>query len=165
MTRTWGQEPPARAGAGRGFTIIEMLAVMAMLGVLATAVWPLAQMSVQRERERELRRGLWEIRDAIDAYKRLADAGAIVAPSASGYPPDLRTLVAGVRDRRSGQTVYLLRRLPRDPFADPTLGDEQTWGLRSYQSPADSPQPGADVFDVYSRSDVTALDGTPVRRW
>lgn len=144
--------------------MIEMLVVMAILSILAMAVWPLAQMSVQRERERELKRALWEIRDAIDAYKRMADAGALATPG-NGYPPDLKTLATGVTDRRSGQTVYFLRRVPRDPFADPALSDEESWGLRSYQSPPNRPQPGSDVFDVYSRADVPALDGTPVRRW
>ena len=148
----------------RGFTMIEMMAVMAILSILAMAVFPLAQISVQRERERELKRALWEIRDAIDAYKRMADAGALGSPG-NGYPPDLQTLASGVTDRRSGQTVYFLRQVPRDPFADPALSAEQTWGLRSYQSPPDNPQSGSDVFDVYSRVEVTALDGTPVRRW
>jgi general secretion pathway protein G len=148
-----------------GFTMIEMLAVLAILSVLAMAVWPLAQMNLQRDRERELKRALWEIRDAIDAYKRMADAGALAVSGGSGYPPDLPSLAAGVVDRRSGQLVYFLRRVPRDPFADPALADEQTWGVRSYQSSAQNPQPGSDVFDVYSRSDTVALDGTPVRRW
>jgi general secretion pathway protein G len=121
-------------------------------------------MSVQRERERELKRALWEIRDAIDAYKRMNDAGAL-AGAGSGYPPTLQALVSGVPDRRSGQIVYFLRRVPRDPFADAALRDEQTWSLRSYQSPADNPQPGSDVYDVHSRSDAIALDGTRVRLW
>ena len=148
----------------KGFTLIEMMAVMAVLSVLLLAVWPLADLNAERERERELKRALWEIRDAIDAYKRMADLGAIQG-SASGFPASLPTLVTGVVDHRTGATIYFLRRLPRDPFADITLPAAQTWGLRSYQSSAHNPQPGIDVYDVFSKSDLTALDDTPVGQW
>jgi general secretion pathway protein G len=152
----------------RGFTLVELLVVMAVLAILATASFPLAEMVVQRDRERELKRALWEIRDAIDAHKRAADSGSIVVGSkgSAGYPPNLLALQAGSPDLKApGRTVYFLRRVPRDPFADPALPAELTWGLRSYQSPPEKPQPGADVYDVYSLSEKTGLNGTRLREW
>jgi general secretion pathway protein G len=151
----------------RGYSLIELLVVMAVLGVLAAAAMPLAEMTLQRERERELRRALWEIRDAIDAYKRASDEGAIgLTPQASGYPPNLQALVAGVANARvPGQPLFFLRRVPRDPFAAPGVPPEQSWGLRSYQSPPDPPTAGADVFDVYSRSERIGLNGIPLKEW
>jgi general secretion pathway protein G len=156
--------------ARRGFSLIELLAVLAILAVLAWAMLPLAEMSRERERERELRHALWEIRDAIDAYKKVADAS--VPPSApraagvTGYPPTLAALVQGLPDPRAGgRTVYFLRRVPRDPFAPEALSAEQTWGLRSFASPADAPAAGADVYDVYSRAEGKGLDGVPLRQW
>jgi len=150
-----------------GFSLIELLVVMAVMGVLAMAVMPLAEMTVQRDRERELRRALWEIRDAIDAYRRAVEGGSIPrAPGQSGYPPSLRVLTEGVPDaRQPGRTLYFLRRLPRDPFADPALPAEATWAVRSYQSPPDRPEPGDDVYDVASRSPRISLGGTPVKEW
>jgi general secretion pathway protein G len=157
-----------QAVRARGFTIIELLAVLAMLAALATLAMPLAEVTAQRDRERELKRALWEIRDAIDAYKRAGDAGAIVrAAGTSGYPPSLAALAEGVPDARSGgaQKLYFLRRVPRDPFADESVPAEQTWGLRSYLSEPQSPQPGVDVFDVYSKASGMALNGVPLREW
>jgi general secretion pathway protein G len=151
----------------RGYTLIELLAVLAVIAVLALMVQPLAEMSHRREQERELRRALWEIRDAIDAYKRASDTGLV--PHEAGqpaYPPTLQALVRGVTNGQEGaQTLYFLRRLPRDPFADPGLPAEQTWGLRSYESPPDQPAPGRNVYDVYSRSPLVGLDGVPLRAW
>lgn len=151
----------------RGFTLIELLVVMAVMGVLAALVMPLAELSVQRDRERELKRALWEIRDAIDAYHRAASAGAVVlAPGDSLYPPDLPALTQGVSDpRQPGRVQYFLRRVPRDPFADPSLPAEATWALRSYLSPPDRPQPGPDVYDVASRSQGVGLNGVPLKDW
>lgn len=151
----------------RGFSLIEMLVVMAVLGVLAAAVMPLAEVTLQRDRERELKRALWEIRDAIDAYKRASDLGTVArAADGSGFPPSLATLVAGVPNARSaGERLYFLRRIPRDPFAPPGVSPEQSWGLRSYQSPPDRPEPGNDVYDVYSRSAAVGLNGVPLRDW
>jgi general secretion pathway protein G len=150
-----------------GFTLIELLVVMAVLGILALAVLPLAEITVQRDKEKELKRALWEIRDAIDAYRQSADEGAVPRlANGSKYPPNLAALVKGVPDAKtSGQTLYFLRRIPRDPFANETLPAEATWGLRSYQSSSDHPAPGDDVYDVYSRADVVGLNGIPVRQW
>ena len=152
----------------RGFTLIEMLVVLAMLGVLAAAARPLLELSVQRAREQELRAGLRSLRGAIDAYKQAADAGRIAhSVDESGYPPTLQVLVDGVRDVKSveGRRLYFLRRLPRDPFADATLAPQQTWGLRAADTPPDEPRAGRDVFDVFSRSERRALDGTRVGDW
>jgi general secretion pathway protein G len=151
----------------RGYTLIELLIVLAILGLLATMAMPLAEMTAQREKERELKHALWEIRDAIDAYKRAGDTGAIArGPSDSGYPPSLQALVQGVPDARAGGgRLVFLRRIPRDPFADPALPADQTWRLRSYASEASDPQPGADVYDVISSSDAPGLNGVPLKQW
>lgn len=158
---------PPPAGRARGYTLVELLVVLAVLGVLAGLVMPLAEMQLQREREAELRRALWEIRDAIDTYRKAVEAGGVaLAPGESGYPPSLQALVAGLPDARvPGQRLVFLRRVPRDPFADPALPAEQTWALRSYASPAEQPAPGADVYDVASRSTRNGLNGQPLRSW
>jgi general secretion pathway protein G len=162
-----------RSGRFRGFTIIELLVVMAVLGVLAAAIMPLGEAMLTAQKERDLRHALWEIRGAIDAYKQSADQGAFQgaasgAPAESGYPPSLKALAEGVPDTRPGargQMLYFLRQIPRDPFAEPGLAAEQTWRLRSYASPPDRPSPGVDVFDVRSSSDGVALDGSPYKAW
>lgn len=153
-----------------GFTIIEMVITVAIVSLLATAVVPSAQLLYQRERETELRADLRTLRTAIDAYKRAADTGRIKKDvDQSGYPPDLQTLVDGVDDARSaqeGKKLYFLRRIPRDPFwPDSTTAPGETWGLRAYASAPDDPQPGDDVFDVYSRSSRTGLNGVAYREW
>jgi general secretion pathway protein G len=129
----------------------------------------LAELAHRRSQEEDLRRSLREIRSAIDAYKRLVDAGRIIrAADASGYPARLELLIDGVQDAQSpqGTKIYLLRRLPRDPFAAESIADAaQTWGVRSYASSAEDPQPGRDVFDVYSRSAGIGLNGVPYRQW
>jgi general secretion pathway protein G len=155
------------ARIARGFSLIELLIVMAVLGILAAAIQPLAEITIQRERERELKQALWAMRAAIDAYKQAADAGAIVRPAAgSGYPPSLEALAEGVPDPRAPGTMrYFLRRVPRDPFMPPDSKLEDMWGLRSYDSPPDQPRPGADVFDVYSRSERIGLNGVPLKDW
>ena len=144
-----------------GFTFIELLIVVAILALLASVAMPLAEVSVQRNKEQDLRRSLREVREAIDAYKLAADEGRIEKPAdKSGYPPTLAALVEGAADKRTGQPVYFLRRVPRDPMSE--TGE---WGLRSYKSPPSSPQAGDDVYDVYSRSAETGLNGVPYREW
>ena len=151
----------------RGYTLIELMVVMVVLGILATAAYPLAEITVQRERERELKRSLWEIRDAIDAYKRASDTGTVTpVAGGSGYPPSLEALVTGVRNPKdSGKLRYFLRRVPRDPFADADVPAEKSWGLRSFESRPDRPRAGGDVYDVYSRSDKVGLNGIALRDW
>jgi general secretion pathway protein G len=153
----------------RGFTLIELVITVAIVGLLATAAMPLAQLIAKREKEAELRVALRDIRDALDAYRKASQTGHIKQElGASGYPPDLQSLYIGVEDEGSENKVnmYFLRRIPRDPFfPDGSVAAEQTWGLRSYQSSPDDPQPGDDVFDVHSLSTGVGLNGVPYRDW
>lgn len=154
----------------RGFTIVELVITVGIVSLLATAAVPSAQLLYQRQRESELRASLRTIRGAIDAYKQASDTGRIKKQlDRTGYPPDLQSLVDGVEDASSakaGVKLYFLRRLPRDPFwPDATTPAAETWGLRSYASAPDDPQPGDDVYDVHSRSARTGLDGVPYHDW
>jgi general secretion pathway protein G len=143
-----------------GFTLIELLVTVAILGLLASVALPLAEVTVQRGKETELRRSLREVREAIDAYKRASDDGRIERKAdRSGYPPTLAALVEGAKDKASGERLYFLRRMPRDPTSGEPLG------VRSYASPAGDPQEGPDVFDVYSKNRGVGLDGVPYREW
>jgi general secretion pathway protein G len=151
----------------RGFTFIELLVVTTILLILASAVMPLARVTVQRQKEAELRRYLREMRMAIDKFKDAADAGVIgafdIKAGSEGYPPDLETLVEGVSvvNDQSGRKLKFLRRVPIDPMTSST-----EWGKRSYQDRPDaSSWGGQNVFDVYTKSTGTALDGTKYRDW
>ena len=156
----------------RGFTLIEMVVVLTIVAILALAAQPLLELALRRTQETVLRHALRELRAAIDEHKKAVLARQIApGPDGTGYPATLDSLVAGVplideqgQPRLQGR-LYLLRRLPRDPFADAALPAAETWALRASTSPADAPQRGADVFDVSSRSEAVALDGTRYRDW
>ncbi len=159
-----------RAGLQRGFTLVEVVVTVAIIGLLASVALPMAELSVQRDKEHELRLALREIRTALDTYRQAVSEGKVArVMGASGYPPSLQVLVDGVPDASSpdkNRMIYFLRRIPRDPMSnDQTRTDEETWGKRSYASSADSPAEGDDVFDVYSLSEVVGLNGIPYREW
>jgi len=150
-----------------GFTLIEVVITLALIGLLAAIAAPLTETVIRRGKEQELKTALYQLRDAIDAYKRAWDAGYIEKSlNASGYPPSLEVLVDGVRDVRSakGAKFYFLRRIPADPL-HPAQGDDNGWGLRTYDSSADNPRPGEDVFDVYSRAPGKGLNGIAYSQW
>lgn len=151
-----------------GFTLVELVITIAIIGVLAGMAAPMLEMSIRRNKERELKDALMTIRSAIDAYKDAVDSGHVLRNSdESGYPRDLSLLTSGVQDQKSpsGSMLYLLRRIPRDPFASEGAKSEETWGLRSYSSPSDAPQAGRDVFDVYSLAQGIGLNGVPYSQW
>jgi len=151
---------PIRHARERGLTLIELIVTTAILSILATAAVPITIFQVKREKERELRRDLWEMRDAIDHYKDAADRNAFqVKVDSQGYPPDLDTLVKGVEVQT--KKVKFLRRIPLDPMTG-----QAEWGLRSMQDDPDSDSYGGQsVFDVYSKSTGTGLDGTKYSTW
>jgi general secretion pathway protein G len=157
----------------KGFTLVEMVVALTILSILAWSALPLAKIAVQREKEVELRRNLRLIREAIDAYKKLADEKKIEVKEEeeAGYPPTLGVLVKGVeiqgKDRQSQgkskdkKIVRFLRRIPLDPMTD-----SAEWGLRSYQDDRDADKWGKEnVYDVYTKSQAKALDGTYYRDW
>jgi general secretion pathway protein G len=153
-----------------GFTLIEMVVTVAIVGLLASIALPLAEVGIKRSKEYELRLALREIRTALDAYRQAVEEGRVAhVMQISGYPESLQVLVDGVPDASSPdgkKRIYFLRRIPRDPlFPDPNQPDEETWGKRSYASSYDAPEKGDDVFDVYSLATGTGLNGIPYRRW
>jgi general secretion pathway protein G len=152
-----------------GFSLIELVVTLAILALLASVAVPFAQLVQQRHKETELRDALRQIRTALDAYRQGVKEGRIeAAADASGYPPNLDALWQGVADktRPDASKIYLIRRLPRDPFyPDAAASPADTWGVRSYASPPDAPSPGRDVFDIYSLSLQTGLNGVPYREW
>lgn len=143
---------------------------LAIIGLLATLTLPMAELAVQHSKEQELRVALRQIREALDAYKFAADEGRLErSAGSSGYPATLQVLVEGVSDIKNPTNenqIYFLRRLPRDPMStDENASNDETWGKRSYQSSPDDPQEGDDVFDVYSLSTGTGLNGVPYSQW
>ncbi|HYE25248.1 MAG TPA: type II secretion system protein [Clostridia bacterium] len=149
-----------RWGGARGLTLIELITAVAIMAILAAAVVPLARAGIKREKERRLRAALWEMRDAIDRYKEAADRGAFqIKLGSEGYPPDLETLVNGVDV--GGKKIRFLRRIPVDPMTNST-----DWGLRSMQDdPGSTSWGGQNVFDVFTKSQDTGLDGTKYSDW
>lgn len=150
---------PVRRGE-KGLTLVELIVTISILSILATAVLPLARFQIKRLKERELRYDLWMMRDAIDKYKDAADRGAFQTKvDSQNYPPDMETLVNGVDVQ--GKKLRFLRKIPTDPMTG-----QAEWGLRSMQDDPDSDSYGGQsVFDVHSKSQGTALDGTKYSTW
>ncbi|MGA7513201.1 MAG: type II secretion system protein [Candidatus Sulfotelmatobacter sp.] len=148
------------ARVAQGFTLLELIIATAIVVILSTMAVPMARVTIQREKERMLRNDLWELRDAIDRYKEAADRGGFrTKVDSQNYPPDLETLVKG--EDVNGKKVRFLRKIPVDPMTGNT-----DWGLRSMQDDPDSDSwGGQSVFDVYTKSEGTALDGTKYRDW
>lgn len=152
-----------------GFTLIELMISLVIISLLASIALPISELTVQRTKESELHRDLQIIRSGIDAYKKAWDSGRIATSiGKSGYPETLELLVEGSVDLTSqdGNKIYFLRRIPRDPFNnDSSLTAAQTWGKRSYESSADDPQEGEDVYDVYTLAHGKGLNGIPYKDW
>lgn len=153
----------------RGFSLVELLVSVAILGLLASVAMPLAELTARRRQEAELHRALRDIREGIDAYHAAAKSGAIANPlNRNAYPQSLQELTDGVPDVKhpDGAQIYFMRRIPRDPtFADASVKPADTWGKRSFASPADKPAEGDDVFDVFSLTPGTGLNGVPYKEW
>ena len=164
--RSSGDPPPRLA---HGFTFIELVITVAIVAILSMAVLPLAEVTIQRAKEHELRTALRQVREAIDAYKQASDEGRVAKrANESGYPKSLDLLVDGVEDAKEPKKtkIYFLRRIPRDPMSsDSSLTPSDTWGKRSYASPPNEPKAGDDVYDVYSMRAGIGLNGVRYREW
>jgi len=161
-----------RLTQGNGFTLIELMVSLTIVAIMASVATPMVQLTLQRQKEQQLRESLREIRRAIDGYKKAADDGRIKKNAdATGYPPNLQILAEGVQDMKDPKRKMLrfLRRVPQDPMlrlqqtagVSPSVG----WGLRSYDSPPESPRYSQDVYDVYSLSTQTGINGVPYAQW
>jgi general secretion pathway protein G len=163
----------------RGFTLIELVITLALVGILALAIMPFSELIVQRQKEQQLSAALREIRTALDAYKEASDTGAIERDAeASGYPPSLTVLVTGVKNAKDpkGGLLMFLRSVPRDPFfsGDLDTAAEDTWNVRAFGEPpaqtetgesSGNPPTGKDVFDVSSKTDRIGINGIPYKQW
>lgn len=153
----------------QGFTLIELLVALVLLALIVTSAAPLMQMTVKRNKEQELKRALWQMRDAIDDYKEAVEDGRIdMSDDKTGYPSSLQELVDGVENAQDpdNKKIYFLRRIPRDPFAtDDSLSNAETWGLRSYESSFDEGEASDDVYDVYSLSNAIGINKQPYKEW
>ncbi|RDJ97736.1 type II secretion system protein [Paraburkholderia lacunae] len=168
----------ARA-AQRGFTLIELVITLALVGILALAIVPFSELIVQRQKEQQLSAALREIRTALDAYKEASDTGLIEREAdASGYPPSLAVMVTGVPNAKDpkGGLLMFLRHVPRDPFftGDADVAAEDTWNVRAFGEPpnqgdggdaADNSRAGKDVFDVSAKTDRVGINGIPYKQW
>jgi general secretion pathway protein G len=161
MLRTPKNHPGQCAKFERGFTLLELIVASTILSVLTLMALPLARITIQREKEKELRKALWEMRDAIDRYEQTGERGAFqIKADSFGYPPDLETLVKGI-EAQGGQKMRFLRSIPVDPMTK-----SKEWGLRSMQDDPDSDSwGGQNVFDVYTKSEGSGLDGTKYKDW